>query len=122
MAKRKNTEALIQKALAYYLRVLANRGDVLFTHIANEGKMPIQYRMKLKRLGTTPGAPDLLILTKTSRTIFVELKTKKGRLSENQKKWRDFCKESNIEWFLIKTNRADEALIELKEILKKKDC
>ena len=49
-----------------------------------EGKHKVQYRVKQNRLGAKKGFPDILIIWK-GRAIFIELKTKKGRVSDAQK-------------------------------------
>lgn len=72
------------------------RQRLLFTHVVNEGKLPVQYRVKLKKMGVSPGVPDLLVFTapaslphQTPRVgLAMELKNgKKGRLSEHQETW-----------------------------------
>ena len=49
-----------------------------------------KYIAKLKRLGLSPGFPDLIIFAKNNKTniLFLEMKrTKKSKLSEDQKEW-----------------------------------
>lgn len=51
-------------------------------------------------IGSDPGFPDL-VLIKAGRMITAELKTQKGRLSEEQKKWRDEIQQNpTVEWYL----------------------
>jgi hypothetical protein len=77
------------KLLAEYLRILGLK----FTHIANEGKIPVQYRMKQKALGLNPGVPDYMIKIPAERSkhghshlIFIEMKREKGgKLSDYQR-------------------------------------
>jgi hypothetical protein len=52
--------------------------------IPNGGSRNRLEAIKLKRLGTTAGVPDLEILH-MGRALFVELKTERGSLSESQK-------------------------------------
>ena len=53
-------------------------------HSPMEGKHKVQYRVKQNRLGAKKRFPDILIIWK-GRAIFIELKTKKGRVSDAQK-------------------------------------
>ena len=48
-----------------------------FTHIVNEGNFPVQYRMKLKRMGFSRGIPDYMVLLPNG-IAFVEIKRLKG--------------------------------------------
>ena len=40
-------------------------------------------------MGMDAGCPDLIILIEGKGVMFLELKTKKGKLSASQKKWND---------------------------------
>ena len=65
----------------------------LVHHSPNEGRHHVNYRMKQKTLGVQPGWPDLELFIpvthwlaeKTWAPIFFEIKTKKGKVSDNQK-------------------------------------
>ena len=70
------------KILADWLRYK----NLKFTHVANEGKFPVQYRMKLKSLGVSPGVPDYMIIVPQG-LLFIEMKRLKGRVSDYQKEW-----------------------------------
>lgn len=59
---------------------------------------------KLKAMGTKPGAADCLILGwRGSGFIWIELKSRSGRLSADQKAWRDWCRAIGAPWFLCRS-------------------
>jgi hypothetical protein len=86
------TEYQLHLQIIAYLQARLPAGSVIH-HSPNEGNHKIQYRVKQKRMGVRPGWPDLELFV--SRTwwkpkvswspIFIEIKTKTGRLSKNQK-------------------------------------
>ena len=87
-----SSESELQRTVVEFLQVYLPPGSI-FHHSPNEGNHKIQYRVKQKRMGVRPGWPDLELFV--SRTwwrpevpwspIFIEIKTKTGRLSKNQK-------------------------------------
>lgn len=60
--------------------------DLPFIHIANERKCSAQQGALLKRMGVMPGASDIFIPRSngTLHGLFIELKTKSGKVSDNQ--------------------------------------
>jgi hypothetical protein len=52
-----------------------------------------RYANYLKKEGLRTGSPDLVILLGEGRVLFLEMKTTKGKMSEEQKKWK--------EWFMV---------------------
>ncbi len=59
-------------------------------HIPNEGKRSARYGAQLKRMGMRKGFPDLFIPVARNgyHGLFIEMKSKTGRLSEEQKQWQ----------------------------------
>lgn len=59
----------------------------IMIHVPNGGSRHVLEAIKLKRMGVTPGCPDLAILEPKGIYCgaFIEMKSKKGKLSENQK-------------------------------------
>lgn len=86
------SEAEIHKEIVNFLKIALPAGSV-FHHSPNEGRHKVQYRMAQKRLGMRAGWPDIEIFvdptwwrgTAPWAPIFLEIKTAKGRLSDNQK-------------------------------------
>lgn len=56
-------------------------------HVPNEGKRSIWLHNKMKRMGLKSGCPDIIIEYPEGKLLYIELKTKKGRLSNAQKLW-----------------------------------
>jgi hypothetical protein len=54
----------------------------------------------------TPGFPDLIIALPGGKTLWLELKSKTGRLDPDQKKWRLMLLRLNHEWYQVKSFRS----------------
>jgi len=88
-------ESDIQKQVIDYLSIRAVKGNFFFFSIPNEGFMQAAniarmdnktksiLNTHLKKMGMVAGVPDLCILY-DGKTLFIELKTKTGRLSKIQ--------------------------------------
>ena len=59
-----------------------------FFHVPNQGVRSIKYKMLLAQMGMKSGCPDLILEFKGGRIVYIEIKTKKGSLSRNQKIWQ----------------------------------
>ena len=87
-----SSESDLQAAVVHFLQAYLPPGSV-FHHSPNEGNHKVQYRVKQKRLGVRAGWPDLEIFVQPTwfregvnwSPIFIELKTKTGRVSPAQK-------------------------------------
>ena len=84
--------------------------DTLYHHSPNEGVRKVQFKMKLKSMGTRFGWPDLEIfapatetITSKNETLFVELKLNKGKLSPNQVSIRDSLISAGFPWALCRS-------------------
>jgi hypothetical protein len=85
-------------------------------HIPNEGKRSRVAGAILKRMGLRPGAFDYLIPVprmvngQLCAGLIIEFKSKKGRLSDSQKEWRDMMHENNFlslvatDWTVARTS------------------
>ena len=51
---------------------------LLIFHVANERKAPVQYHLKLKRLGVLKGVADFLAFPRSGRKFAIELKDDEG--------------------------------------------
>lgn len=79
------SEKELHKNLVKLLRQLQNSHDFLFFHIKNDvGMRRNNFFYDLKSLGVLPGVADFCIMTSDS-IVFLEIKTKKGKLSPKQK-------------------------------------
>lgn len=52
------------------------------------------------------GFPDLVLVRE--RVVFAEVKAERGRLSENQKLWRDALLEAGAEWYMWRPRDWEE--------------
>lgn len=77
----KHEEDALQRACVRWLRLAHPR--VFAFHCPNGGKRNLAEAARFKAMGVIPGIPDLLILE--GRGLAVELKSKKGVLTDNQK-------------------------------------
>src|SRR5262249_29541325 len=77
------TERQIQRDVLHNLEWRAPAGTTWY-HIPNGGyRRPVEAAI-LKSLGVVAGMPDLAVI-QNGRSFFLELKSARGRLSENQK-------------------------------------
>ena len=86
--KRQQPEYVQQCTVVQWARLQARRYPVLdlLYAIPNAGKLPVQYRVKLKRQGLRAGMPDLCLACagKGGGALYIEMKAKKGRISLEQ--------------------------------------
>jgi hypothetical protein len=103
------SEAQLQGQVVEYLKL---RG-LHFTHPPNGGVRDPRTAAKLRWQGVVPGVPDLLIfepwadLGASGVGIALELKSRKGRLSEAQRGWLEWLK--SIGWLVGAPRTFDEA-------------
>lgn len=74
-----------------------------FLHIPNGGFRTAAEAGVMKAMGQKPGAADLLILGPRWPFVWIENKSKEGRLSEDQKDWREWCHQIGAAWFLCRS-------------------
>ena len=90
----------------------------LYHHSPNEGMRKVQFKMKLKSMGTRFGWPDLEIfapahetITSKNETLFIELKLAKGKLSANQVSIRDSLISAEFPWALCRSVEEVETFL-----------
>ena len=90
----------------------------LYHHSPNEGMRKVQFKMKLKSMGTRFGWPDLEIfapahetITSKNETLFIELKLNKGKLSPNQVSIRDSLISAGFPWALCRSVEEGETFL-----------
>lgn len=78
------------KLLAQYLELLKTQGKiVLYSHIPNETfTSSWNVKRKNKAEGVRPGVPDYIVVGRDG-LLFIELKSKTGRVSLEQQHWLD---------------------------------
>lgn len=91
----KHNEHLIQKSIIEYLRM--NRIEVFA--VPNGGRRDAVTGAMLKAEGATAGVSDLIILL-PNKPVFVEVKTKTGRQSDNQKDFQNRVEKLGFEYYI----------------------
>ena len=85
----KSPENVIHKAVVDYINL--QYPDSLWVHVPSEGKRTKFEQFAAKMLGLKAGVPDLLIFDEDYfmryRGLAIELKSAKGKLTENQKEF-----------------------------------
>lgn len=93
---------------------LENTLNAVWFHVANEVSNGHQYAFgaKLKAMGKLPGVADFVFLA-PHKGGALELKYAKGKLSEPQETFRDWCKSKDVVYGVART--LDEAINWIKE-------
>ena len=86
---RQPSERDMQKAVAKWLRqwgcLVSATENELNGAQNHDADARIRLASAAKARGKTPGWPDLTVITKAGRVLFIEMKAQKGRLSEKQR-------------------------------------
>ena len=105
MTRRRTPEADAQRAIVQALRVVLPRGSIVH-HAANEitsGDRRARLRQAiLVGMGVHPGFADLIVLS-GGRVLFLEVKSKTGRLRPSQVIFRDAVQAQGIGWALVRS-------------------
>ena len=108
MKKTARPEHKIQSALMDYL-VLAGRRDLHWFAIPNGEHRHIRAAMRLKAEGVRRGVPDLCFMLPQGRVAWLEMKAPNGRLSPDQKVFRDLAKSLDHLWDTASS--VDDAIV-----------
>lgn len=114
----KGEDALTNKiAIKLTGYTLDNQLKGVWFHVPNESVVSKENKLKdilrIQRkhcMGLINGVPDFVFISK-DKTLFIELKTEKGRLSESQIYFREWCIDEKIDYYVA---RSEE---EVKDIL-----
>lgn len=89
----KHIESEQQQALFEWIEYSKAKFEelTLLYHIPNGGKRNAREAARLKQEGVRPGVPDihLPVANGTYIGLWLEMKAPKGKLSENQKEWKN---------------------------------
>jgi len=77
--------------------------SLLIFHVANERKAPVQYHLKLKRLGVLKGVADFLVFPLDGRKIAIELKDNEGVQDAEQIKFQRRWESTGGLYFIVRT-------------------
>ena len=114
-AKKEPTEAWHQMQLIQWCRQFP-WGQFLF-HIANESTGGMGWVVRNRQMGCRKGVPDLMlpIPSQGYHGLFLELKSKNGRLSKEQKAWINALNKFGYKAVVCKG--FDEAKLELESYI-----
>jgi len=113
MTRRNTPEADAQRAIVHALRFVLPHGAIV-QHSVNEVTSG-DWRGKTRQailvgMGVHPGFADLIVLS-GGRVLFLEVKSKTGRLSPAQVAFRDAVQAQGFAWALVRS--VDGALVAL---------
>ena len=101
-------EHMLQKACAKFLNH-ALPPDVWFTAIDHATRSAVEGQEKKAR-GVKPGLPDFMFKF-GGRTVWIELKTEKGRVQDTQESVRDVLERNGDEWHVARSIDDVEAIL-----------
>jgi len=115
-------EAVIQTRIVDILSLIAERDGFIFFSVPNEGLLSgtgadgarsAAMLNALKRMGLTPGIPDLAIVSKGGSILFLEVKAPAGRLTTAQKAIHNRLNALKIPCEIVRD--VEDALLALKK-------
>jgi hypothetical protein len=107
--RRQQPEAELQAAVFQHWQLRGAPNTFLF-HVPNGGSRNLLEAVKLKRLGTVAGVPDFIGI-KDGRAYGLELKARRGRLSEAQRVAHEALRAAGVE--VATCDTIDDALHQL---------
>lgn len=99
----RHLEDNLQKACVRWFRY--QYPDILIHHSPNGGFRTSIEGAKFKAMGTLAGFADLVILAQRggSGALFIEMKSDKGRQSDYQKQFEEYCKAAGYTYCVVRT-------------------
>jgi hypothetical protein len=97
----KHVEDDLQKVCVRWFRAQYPEPHYLIHHSPNGGKRNAREAGRLKAQGVRAGFPDLIILSKF-KMLFIEMKSEKGMMSENQKQVREMILNYDMPYHVVK--------------------
>lgn len=97
--KHKKEEHYLQCQIVNYLRT---NGFLVFA-IANGGSRNAIEGANLKKEGVLAGVADLQVLLNNGKSLFLEVKTEKGKQQQTQKSFEDKCKELGHNYHVVRS-------------------
>lgn len=81
---------------------------IVFYHIPNEAKRSIATAMIEKEMGLESGVPDFCIAMarKGYHGLYIEMKTEKGKATENQLKWLKKLREQGYATYICRSSKS----------------
>jgi hypothetical protein len=88
--------------IQYEIVQALNALDCYCFYIKNEGKKNMRQAMRDKAMGLRSGVADLCVLT-ANGTVFLEVKTEKGKQSDNQKRFQEIAIKYGCNYFVVRS-------------------
>ena len=101
----KHLESGLQKACVFWFRMQYPKLDRLLFSVPNGGwKSPIEAAI-MKGEGVVPGVADLILLVANGNhhALCIEMKSPKGRQSENQKIWQQAAERYGNAYVIVRS-------------------
>lgn len=83
--------------------------DVIGFSVPNGGYRSWKAARTMKRTGQMAGVTDLIFLNLFGLAFFLEIKTRKGSLSKDQREFRDWLQARSIPWGIARSVEEAEA-------------
>jgi hypothetical protein len=93
-----NREARVQAVCVEYIELVAPQVLVFFVPNGGYGRS----LSRMKWMGAKNGITDLVLVDEHSLAYFVEIKDAEGKLSDDQKAFRDYCFKTKKPWALVR--------------------
>lgn len=110
-------EANLQAVCIKWFGLQFPKLEPLLFHIPNGGSRNVIEAANLKKQGVRPGVADLILLFPKSGhgSLCIEMKYKKGKQQESQKKWQKMAEAAGNKYVVCRT--LNEFMIEVKNYL-----
>ena len=107
----KHLEAALQAACVKWFDYQFPAHKFALMSIPNEGvRNPIN-GARMKAMGRRKGAPDMILIARPQKVLFIEFKAPKGRTSPEQKAVHAYIESRGVEVQIIRTFEAFKELI-----------
>jgi len=106
----------IQKAIAKYLLHVELQGKLIYFAVPNGGDRHIAVAAKIKAEGGRSGIPDLVLISK-GKPYFLEVKSARGDLSDNQKSFFKAFDEQGINCALVRSVSDVQEILKIWKII-----
>jgi hypothetical protein len=100
-------EYKIQIEVCKFLFYLQDKYQFRYFHVPNQGIRSISNKMLLIKMGMKPGCPDLIIEFPAGRIVYIELKSKTGKLSNTQLTWYENSAKLRTPHYILKGDFSD---------------
>jgi len=99
----KQSESHLQQQCIKWMQY--QHSNIVFFHVPNGGKRNVREAVRFKREGVISGVADIIILrpNKTKHGLLIELKTKIGKQSMEQKEFQKKVEQFNYKYSICKS-------------------